>query len=68
MFPSVPIVSRGISTFTAFHENWSVASVLDEASWCSNLVFASFYLRDLHFGYDGIRSLGPFVAVGEQIG
>ena len=44
--PTVPIVSGWISTSTAFHKNWSVASVLDVASWCSNSVFASFYLRD----------------------
>ena len=59
---------RGISTSTAFHKNWSVASVLAVASWCSNSVFAAFYLRDLHFEFEGLRCLGPFVAAGEQIG
>ena len=58
----------GISTSTAFRKNWSIVSVLDAASWRSNSVFASFYLRDLHFEYEGICSLGPFVAAGEQIG
>ena len=29
---------RGIATSTAFHKNWSIASVLDVASWRSNSV------------------------------
>ena len=56
--------NRGITTSTAFLKNWSISSVSDAASWQSNSVFASFYLRDLHFEYEGIRSLGPFVAAG----
>ena len=59
---------RGISTSTAFYKNWSVSSVLTAASWRSNSVFAAFYLRDLHFEYESLRSLGPFMAAGEQIG
>ena len=67
----VPICAhsiRGITTSAAFHKNWSIASVLDAASWLSKSVFASFYLKDLQFEYEGIRSFGPFVAAGEQIG
>ena len=59
---------RGVSTSAAFHYNWSVASVLESATWCSNLVFVSFYLRDLQHEIDGIRSLGPFIAAGSGIG
>ena len=59
---------RGISTSTAFFMDWSVSSVLTAASWRSNSVFAAFYIRGLHFEYEGLRSLGPFVAAGEQIG
>ena len=55
---------RGVSTSAAFHRNWSVASVLESATWHSNSVFVSFYLRDLQHGIDVIRSLGPFVACG----
>ena len=58
---------KGISTSTAFHKNWSVASVLAAVSWGFNSVFAAFYLRDLHFEFEGLRSLGPFLAAGEQI-
>ena len=59
---------RGISTSTTFYKNWSVPSVLAAAFWHSHSVFAAFYLRDLHFEFEGLRSLGPFVAAGEQIG
>ena len=59
---------KGISTSTAFFKNWSVSSVLTAASWHSNSVLATFYLQDLHFEYEGLCSLGPLVAAGEQIG
>ena len=59
---------RGIATSSAFFRNWSLRSVLEAASWRSNTVFTSFYLRDLSFTSDGIHSLGPFVAAGERIG
>ena len=61
-------VVMGISTSTGFHQNWSVASVLESATWRSSSVFASFYLRDLQHEFEGICSLGPFVAAGERIG
>ena len=57
---------RGIATSSAFFRNWSLRSVLEAASWRSNTVFTSFYLRDLQF--EGVRSLGPFVDAGERIG
>ena len=59
---------RGISASTAFHKNWSISRVLAAATWRSNSVFASFYLKNLHFEFEGLRSLGPFVATSEQIG
>ena len=59
---------RGIATSSAFFRNWSLRSVLEAASWHSNSVFTSLYLRDLQFVLDGVHSLGPFVAAGERIG
>ena len=59
---------RGISASTAFHKNWSVSSVLAAATCRFNSMFAAFYLKGLHFVFDGLLSLGPFVAAGEQIG
>ena len=58
---------RSVSTSVAFHRNWSVSSVLESATWASSSVFTSFYLRDLQHEFDGILSLGPFVAAGSTI-
>ena len=58
---------RGVSTSVAFHHNWSVSAVLESATWSSSLAFSSFYLRDIQHEFDGIRSLGPFVAAGSRI-
>ena len=59
---------RGVSTSVAFHRNWSVSAVLESATWSSSSVFSSFYLRYLQHDYDGLLSLGPFVAAGTRIG
>ena len=53
---------RGVATSVSFLRNWSISKVLDAATWRSNSVFASFYFRDISFGFQGLRSLGPFVA------
>ena len=45
-------------------QNWSVSKVLEAASWKSNSVFASSYLRDIQYVFEGLRSLGPIVAAG----
>ena len=58
---------RGVSTSVAFHRNRSVSAVLESATWSSSAVFSSFYLRDIQHEYDGLRSLGPFVAAGSRI-
>ena len=58
---------RSVSTSVAFHCNWSVSAVLESATWSSSSVFSSFYLHDLQQEYDGILSLGPFVAAGTRI-
>ena len=57
-----------VSTSVAFHRNWSVSSVLKSATWASSSVFSSFYLRDIQHEFDGLLSLGPFVAAGTRIG
>ena len=59
---------RGVSTSVAFLKNWSVQKVLQVASWKTNSVFASFYLRDVAYALDGHFSLGPFVAAGQIVG
>ena len=59
---------RGTATSSAFFKSWSIASMLDAASWRSNTVFTSFYFKCMHYVFENVRSLGPFVAAGERIG
>ena len=58
---------RGIATSSAFFKNWSLVSVLEAASWRSNRAFTSFYLKDVQYIFNDVRSLGPFVAAGVRI-
>ena len=58
---------RGISTTVAFYKNWSVRSILRAAAWKSNSVFSSFYLKDITYVWENLRSLGPFVSAGQVI-
>ena len=57
----------GVSTCVAFLQNWSVSKVLEAATWKSNSVSASFYFKDIQYIFEGIHSLGPFVAAGSMI-
>ena len=57
---------RSMAT-SAFFKNWSLSSVFEAASWRSNTVFTSFYLKDVQYIFKGVRSLGPFVAAGERL-
>ena len=58
---------RGVSASVAFSRNWPVKQVLKAATWKSNSVFASFYLKDICFDWGDFRSLGPFVSAGRVI-
>ena len=58
---------RGIATSSAFFKNWSLSSILEATSWRSNMVFTSFYLKDVHYIFEGVRSLGPFVAAAVRL-
>ena len=51
---------HGIATSSAFFKSWSLSSVLEAVSWRSNTVFTSFYLNDVHYIFEGVRSLGPW--------
>ena len=51
---------HGIATSSAFFfKNWSLYSVLEDASWRSNTVFTSFYLQHVQYIFEDVRSLGP---------
>ena len=58
---------RGVSTSALFLRNWSISKVLEAATWRSNSVFASFYFKDISYCFEGLRSLGPFVAAGSVV-
>ena len=62
--PRTPSI-RSVATSAVFFRNWSVSKVLEAATWRSNSVFASFYLRELAFAHEGQWSLGPVVMAGE---
>ena len=65
---SVPAHSiRGVSTSVFLLQYWSVSKVLEAATWRSNSVFASSHLKDLASVFEGLRSLGPFVAAGSVV-
>ena len=58
---------RGVGSSLSFWKNWSMAKVLEAATWKSNSVFTSFYLKDVEFIFENCRSLGPFVSAGQII-
>ena len=58
---------RGVATSVAFLRNWSVSKVLEAATLRSNFVIFSFYLKDVSYLFEDLRSLGPFVAAGSVL-
>ena len=58
---------REVAPSAAFLHNWSVSKVLEAATWRSNPVFASFYLRNLSFTLDNCHSREPFIAAGSVV-
>ena len=57
---------RGVATSVSFLRNWSISKVLEAATWRSNSEFA-FFFRDISYVFQGLRSLGPFVAAGSVV-
>ena len=53
---------RSVSTSVTFLRNWSVAKVLEAATWCSNSVFSLFYLKDVAYVL-GAFCIGGFCRV-----
>ena len=58
---------RGVATSVSFLQNWSISKVLEAAFWRSNLVFGAFYFRDISYVFEGLQSLGSFVAAGSVV-
>ena len=59
---------RSVSTSVAFHRHWSAASILDQPLGPPVRCFLIYYLSDVHHEFDGLLSLGHFVAAGSRIG
>ena len=55
---------RAMATSVAFSKNCPVHKILEAASWRTNSVFTSFYLKELAFEKGDIHSLSPCVAAG----
>ena len=62
----VPIAS-GVQAPHAFLRNCRLSDVLDAATWRTSTTFTSFYLNDLAFNLEEVRSLGPLVAAGQVV-
>ena len=58
---------RGVGTSICFWRNCSMTKILEAATWKTNTVFTSFYLKDMEFILDNCRSLGPFVSAGQIV-
>ena len=56
---------RSMATSLAFARNCSVPKILEAASWRSNSIFSSFYLKDLSVESGEVHSLGHCVAAGQ---
>ena len=56
---------RSVGTSMSFWRNWSMTKVLEAATWKTNTVFTSFYLKDVEFIFENCRRLGPFLSGGE---
>ena len=58
---------RSVATSFAFQKNWSIARILEAATWRSQSVFTSFYLRDVASSLGDLKSLGAIVAAGQVL-
>ena len=58
---------RSVATSVAFMRNWSVARVLEAATWRSQSVFSSFYLRDVASTLGDLHSVGSIIAAGQVV-
>ena len=59
--------TRGVATSLNFMKILSLDKVVEAASWRTNSVFASHYLKDVEIVYENCRALGHFIAAGNQI-
>ena len=58
---------RGISTSLNYYSNLSLSNLMQVATWRSNRVFASRYLKEVSATQDNIQQFGPLVIVGDRL-
>ena len=57
---------RGIATSLNYYSNLSLSNLMQVATWKSNRVFASRYLKEVSATQDNIRQFGPLVIAASQ--
>ena len=58
---------RGISTSLNYYSNLSLSNLMQVATWRSNCVFASRYLKEVSATQDNIQQFGPMVIAGDRL-
>ena len=58
---------RGISTSLNYYSNLSLSNLMQVATWRSNCVFASCYLKEVSATQDNIQQFGPLVIAGDWL-
>ena len=58
---------RGIATLLNYYSNLSLSNLMQVATWKSNRVFASRYLKEVSATQDNIRQFGPLVIAGDRL-
>ena len=58
---------RGIATPLNYYSNLSLSNLMQVATWRSNRVFASRYLKEVSATQDNIQQFGPLVIAGDRL-
>ena len=58
---------RGIATSLNYYSNLSLSNLMQVATWKSNYVFASRYLKEVSATQDNIQQFGPLVIAGDRL-
>ena len=58
---------RSVATSVAFMRNWLVTRVLEAATWRSQSVFSTFYLRDVASTLGDLHSVASIIAAGQVV-
>ena len=58
---------RGIATSLNYYSNLSLSNLMQVATWKSNRVFASRYLKKVSATQDNIRQFGPLLIAGDRL-